>query len=96
MNILPKEEFMPYMYISLKYMEDNLNEEDPTKFSQQEYDKFSRVVKYMETTVYSDHKLKEGRRDFYNWFTEYDKRRGTNFLETFPELIKFYNNCKDE
>jgi hypothetical protein len=96
MNILPKEEFMPYMYSSLKYMEENLNEEDPTKFSQQEYDKFSRVVKYMETTVYPDHKLKEGRRDFYNWFTEYDKRRGTNFLETFPELIKFYNNCKDE
>ena len=96
MNILPKEEFMPYMYSSLKYMEDNLNEEDPTKFSQQEYDKFSRVVKYMETTVYPDHKLKEGRRDFYNWFTEYDRRRGTNFEETFPNLINFYYNCKDE
>jgi hypothetical protein len=96
MNILPKEEFMPYMYSSLKYMEDNLNEEDPTKFSQQEYDKFSRVVKYMETTVYPDHKLKEGRKDFYNWFTEYDRRRGTNFEETFPELINFYHNCKDE
>jgi hypothetical protein len=96
MNILPKEEFMPYMYSSLKYMEDNLNEEDPTKFSQQEYDKFSRVVKYMETTVYPNHKLKEGRKDFYNWFTEYDRRRGTNFEETFPELINFYYNCKDE
>jgi hypothetical protein len=50
----------------------------------------------METTVYPDHKLKEGRRDFYNWFTEYDRRRGTNFEKTFPELINFYYNCKDE
>ena len=96
MNILPKEEFMPYMYNSLKFMEENLNEDDPTKFSQQEYDKFSRVVKYMETTVYPDYKLKEGRRDFYNWFAEYDRRRGTNFEQTFPELINFYYKCKDE
>jgi hypothetical protein len=77
-------------------MQENLNETDMTKFSQQEYDKFSRVVKYMETTVYPENKLKEGRRDFYNWFTEYDKRRGTDFLKTFPELIKFYNNCNNE
>jgi hypothetical protein len=25
---------------------------------------------------------------------EHDKRRGTNFLETFPELESFYNKCK--
>ena len=50
----------------------------------------------METTVYSDDKLKEGRKDFYNWFTEYDRRRSNNFKETFPELVDFYNSCKDE
>ena len=50
----------------------------------------------METTVYPDYKLNEGRRDFYNWFTEYDRRRGTNFEKTFPELINFYYKCKDE
>jgi len=91
MNILPKEEFMPYMYDSLKYIEDNIGE---GKFTQAEYDKFSRVVKYMEITNYSDDRLAEGRKDFYNWFTEYDRRRGTDFNSTFPELKKFYKNCK--
>jgi hypothetical protein len=93
MNILPKEEFMPYMYDSLKFMQENLDDADRTKFSQDEINKFSRVVKYMETTVYSDNKLIEGRTDFYNWFTEYDRRRGTNFLKTFPQLSTFMEQC---
>ena len=33
--------------------------------------------------------------DFYNWFNEYDRRRGVNFLETFPEMENFYNHCKE-
>jgi len=27
-------------------------------------------------------------------FDEFDKRRGKNFLETFPEMEDFYNLCK--
>jgi hypothetical protein len=93
MNILPKAEFMPYMIDALQFMKNNLDDNDYTKFSQDEINKFSRVVKYMETTVYSDDKLKEGRTDFYNWFTEYDRRRGTNFKETFPQLSTFMEQC---
>ncbi len=96
MNILPKDEFMPYMHNALEFMAKNTDDKDNKKFSQQEYEKFSRVVKYMETTKYSDGKLKEGRKDFYNWFTEYDRRRGTNFIDTFPEMYNFYINCRDE
>jgi hypothetical protein len=81
------------MYDSLKFMQENLDDADRTKFSQDEINKFSRVVKYMETTVYSDNKLIEGRTDFYNWFTEYDRRRGTNFLKTFPQLSTFMEQC---
>jgi hypothetical protein len=95
MNILPKEEFMPYMYETLKYMEKHTDENDVTKFSELELERFKRVVKYMETTEYSPEKVLEGRKDFYNWFTEYDKRRGTNFLETFPEYENFYLSGKD-
>lgn len=95
MNLLPKDEFMPYMYDILKFIEDNLDDKDRGKFSKMEYDKFHRVVKYMETTSYPEEKLKEGRRDFYNWFNEYDRRRGTNLLETFPELKNFYKECID-
>jgi hypothetical protein len=47
----------------------------------------------MESAIYTPEKLKEGRRDFFNWFNEYDRRRGTNLLETFPELENFYFEC---
>ena len=96
MNILPKEEFMPFMQDSLKFIEDNLDDKSFSKFTTLEYEKFRRVVDYMETTTYTDEKLKEGRKDFYNWFTEYDRRRGTDFSATFPEMVEFYNRCKDE
>ncbi len=90
MNILPKEEFMPYMYKHLDYIKTNPG------FTELEYEKFRRVVDYMQTTVYTDEKIKEGRRDFYKWFTEYDRRRGTDFVSTFPLMADFYNRCKDE
>lgn len=93
MNILPKVEFMPYMYSHLDYIQLNLNDKDRTKFSQLEYEKFKRVVHYMKHTHYSEEKLQEGRRDFFNWFSEYDRRRGTRFVETFPEMVDFYKQC---
>ena len=32
--------------------------------------------------------------DFYLYVNEHDRRRGTNFLETFPEYAGLYNECK--
>jgi len=93
MNILPKDEFMPYMYESLEFMMNNHDDNDPCKFSQLEIEKFRRVVKYMETTKYPFEKIIEGQVDFYKWFDEYDRRRGTNFKETFPEMKTFYDSC---
>lgn len=95
-NILPKDQFMPYMYDHLKFIKDNLDDRDRGKFSELEYEKFLRVVKYMEITSYPEEKLLEARRDFYQWFTEYDRRRGTNFVETFPLLEEFYTSCKED
>ena len=96
MNILPKEEFMQYMYSHLKFINDNVDDDAAGKFTTLEYEKFRRVVDYMETTHYPEEKLKEGRKDFYNWFTEYDRRRDTNFVATFPALANFYYKCKNE
>ena len=93
MNLLPKEEFMPYMQNHLNFILANLDDKNRSKFSELEYEKFKRVVKYMETTIYTQERLLEGKRDFFNWFTEYDRRRGTDFLETFPELENFYFEC---
>ena len=93
MNLLPKDEFMPYMIQHLDFILANLDDKNRSKFNDLEYEKFLRVVKYMESAIYTPEKLKEGKRDFFNWFTEYDRRRGTNFLETFPELEEFYFDC---
>jgi hypothetical protein len=96
MNILPKDEFMPYMHSHLEFIKNNVDDRNFDKFTSLEYERFRRVVDYMETTQYTEDKIKEGRRDFYNWFTEYDRRRETDFVSTFPALVDFYNNCKDE
>jgi organic radical activating enzyme len=36
----------------------------------------------------------EQRRNFAAFVDEYDSRRGTNFMDTFPELVDFYHFCK--
>ena len=95
MNILPKGEFMPYMEEALKFMEENVDDKSSKKFSSIEYEKFKRVVDYMRDTEYSEDKLIEGRRDFYNWFNELDERRDTNMLDVFPEMLNFYRICQE-
>jgi organic radical activating enzyme len=32
--------------------------------------------------------------DFYRFFNEHDKRRNTNFLETFPQMKEFWDECR--
>jgi organic radical activating enzyme len=96
MNLLPKDEFMPYMNSYIDFILANLDSKNRNKFNDLEYEKFLRVVKYMESSIYTPEKLKEGKRDFFNWFTEYDRRRGTDFIKTFPKLREFYNECKQQ
>ena len=38
--------------------------------------------------------LQKQRADFYRFFNEYDKRRNTDFLETFPQMKEFWQECK--
>ena len=95
MNILPKEEFMPYMHDALKFMEEHVDDNKAEAFTTIEYEKFKRVVDYMAETVYSDAKLIEGRRDFYNWFNELDERRDADMLSVFPEYLNFYRLCQE-
>jgi hypothetical protein len=93
MNLLPKSEFMPYMHRALEFMRQNTNENDVCKFSELEFERFRRVVKYMEGTHYPEARLTEGRRDFFSWFNEYDRRRDLSFARTFPEYTEFMELC---
>ena len=40
-----------------------------------------------------EQQVKEHRYNFGKFFQEHDKRRGTNFCKTFPELADFYRQC---
>ena len=35
------------------------------------------------------------KRNFYAFFNEHDRRRGTNFLNVFPEMEEFWVECKN-
>jgi organic radical activating enzyme len=41
-------------------------------------------------------KLNLTRAWFYNFFTEHDRRRGTSFLSTFPEMASFWRLCREQ
>jgi len=87
-NILP-ESFLTYMDDTLEFIDTNMD-----KFRASEYEKFKRVTNYMKTNPVDPAKIKQGQRDFYSFFTENDKRLGTNLLETFSEYTEFYDYCK--
>jgi hypothetical protein len=38
--------------------------------------------------------VEQKRADFYRFFTEHDRRRGTDFLKTFPEMRSFWQECE--
>lgn len=38
--------------------------------------------------------LKQQRADFYRFFNEHDRRRGTNFLKTFPQMKSWWEECE--
>lgn len=88
-NILPQE-FLKYQEDTLKFIENNKK-----WFTGVEHEKFKRVTDYMKENPVSEEKIRQGRRDFYSFFTENDKRLGTDLLKTFPEYTEFYNQCKE-
>ena len=61
-------------------------------FSNVEIQKIKRIYDY--ATSEDDFDVERNRKDFVIFVDELDKRRGTNFLETFPELNEFYAKIK--
>jgi hypothetical protein len=95
-NILP-ESFNNFMESHLKFISDRLLKPGETLgFTELEYEVFKRVVDYMKQNPVSEEKIRQGRRDFYVFFNETDKRNNTNFYEMFPEYVEFMESCKQE
>jgi organic radical activating enzyme len=93
-NILPKD-YMSYMHSHLQFIKDNLDDERKNAFTTMEYERFRRVVDYMDSTHYDPARIMQGRIDFWRFFNEQDKRRGNNFISNFPEMQDFFKVCQE-
>ena len=95
-NILP-DEFNKYMDDNLQFIKDNfITPDSQIGFNEIEYEVFKRVVDYMKQNPVDPEKIKKGRRDFYVFFNETDKRNNTDFYSLFPEYLEFMALCKEE
>lgn len=96
-------------YMSVKYINNSLLEsigasleimaknQSEIGFSKYEIDKFKRIYLWLislQRNKTSDDDELRAKCDFVKFFDEYDKRKGLNFLKTFPELKKYYYECK--
>jgi hypothetical protein len=61
-------------------------------FYHSEIQKLERLLSIYQSNLGNDQV--DNRKDFIVFVDEHDKRRGTNFLKTFPEMTEFYNLCK--
>lgn len=62
-------------------------------FSEVEITKIKRIFDWMESDQKSE-EAEKNRYDFVKFVDEHDRRRNTNFLETFPEFEHFYQKYK--
>lgn len=62
-------------------------------YTQMEIPKLHRIYDWM-ISPQNEKELKINQANFYRYFKEHDKRRGANFIKTFPEFEEFYNFCK--
>jgi len=79
-----------YLIPCIKFMEEN--------FDEHETNDLKRIVQDLDKRFKNPEEFgslaKERRFMFYEFITQFDKRRGTDFLTVFPELKNFYKECK--
>ena len=81
----------------VNWMRANLETEDKPfqGFKDYEVQRMQRVLDWMQEGSKLDQEyVIMQRADFYKFFNEHDKRRGTWFLNTFPEMKEFWNECR--
>ena len=73
----------------IEFMEENLH--NSHGFKDYEVLKMKRDLAWMKAGTDD---IERKRADFYRFFREHDRRRNTNFLETFPEMTEFWSTCE--
>ena len=96
LQLLP-ESYMDKLDHSWAYMLKKIETEDrPFKgFKDFELQRLQRVMDWMsEGSKLTPEYVKIQKGNFFRFFSEHDRRRGTNFIETFPEMTDFWNECR--
>ena len=97
-NLLPPE-WVSYFDDDMQFIKDNITPYGSRSgFNDHEWEKMKRVRGYFVNggPKITPELIEQGRKDFYKFFTEYDRRTpGLGLLELFPEYTEFYYMCKD-
>jgi MoaA/NifB/PqqE/SkfB family radical SAM enzyme len=90
-QLLPKE-FDQYLEEAVEFMKENSDVGDYVGFYDFEIEKAERNLKILREQRDTVDKITLDRdcRNLVKYFDQYDKRKGTNFIKTFPELKSFY------
>jgi organic radical activating enzyme len=84
-NILDQSKLITY-YAAPSFSHEHIG------YSDVEVQKVKRIYDWMLSPQDASQQMKN-RYSFYQYFSNHDKRRGTDFCKTFPELEEFYNFC---
>ena len=78
---------------NIKYMQDNSGEENGLHiFKDFEIQKMQRNLAHWRENADAS---TQNKKNFYAFFNEHDRRRQTNFLNTFPEMMEFWMECRN-
>lgn len=91
-------DFVKFFDEQIEFMESKFSDNKSTQpgFTNIEIHKLIRVKNtFQEGTQKKSMWTEQCRKDFAIFVDEHDKRRKTNFLETFPEMKEFYDFCKN-
>ncbi len=89
------KDMVSILYESIEFMNQHKETEETRfkGFKDYEISKVQRLIDWIESTPFNN---EIPNKNFYLYFSEHDRRRGTNFLETFPELNTLWNNSKEQ
>ena len=88
-----KEKYLkPQLDFMLNNLEDmHVRGKENMGFFKWEADKFQRLYDIIDQEQQDEWTVTNNRKDFITFVNEHDKRRGTDFLKTFPEMEKEYH-----
>ena len=78
----------------IKYLDNQLAYMKSEDFFEHEIHRFERIYMIFKDHIKKDQYVEQNQKDFAAFVEEHDKRRGTNFQNTFPEMNDFLQKCK--